>query len=177
MGLTMDERKSLVRETARRYQRAGKKQKGRILEEFLHSTGYNRKYAIHILANEGKTSWTKRRDEVVGLRMKASCRGGKRHKAGRKKVYDEAVCNSVLKIWRHFDHMCSKLLKEFIKVNIDDLFRSAWLRLDEDHREPLLYISAATIDRMVCHERKQCKLMKGTCGTKPGSHHLPVGAL
>jgi hypothetical protein len=96
MGLTMNERKSLVRETARRYQRAGKKQKGYILEEFLHSTGYNRKYAIHILANEGKTSWTRRSDEAVGLRMKASYRGGKRHKAGRKRVYDEALCTSVL---------------------------------------------------------------------------------
>ena len=177
MGLTMNERKSLVRETARRYQRAGKKQKGYILEEFLHSTGYNRKYAIHILANEGKTSWTRRSDEAVGLRMKASYRGGKRHKAGRKRVYDEALCTSVLKIWRHFDHMCSKLLKEFIKVNIDDLYRSTWLRLDVDHREPLLQISAATIDRMVFRERRQCKLMRGTCGTKPGSmlrNQIPI---
>lgn len=177
MGLTMDERKSLVRETAKRYRQAGKRQKGLILDEFVQSTGYNRKYAIHILANEGKVSWSKAPGQVVGVRMKATYRGGRRQKSGRKRVYGAEVCGSVLKIWRHFDRMCSKLLKEFIRVNIDDLYRSKWLRLDAAHRQPLLDISAATIDRAVAAERKQYRQMRGSCTTRAGSmlrNQIPI---
>ena len=49
MGLDMKTRKKLTEETAKRYCTAGKKQKSKIIDEFTATTGYNRKYAIHIL--------------------------------------------------------------------------------------------------------------------------------
>lgn len=177
MGLTMSERRSMVREIAKRYQRAKKKEKGNILNEFVELSGYNRKYAIHILANEGKVVWKYKPGDPVGVRMQVSHRGGKRPRAGRKRVYDEAVRNSILKIWRYFDHMCSKLLKVFLVINIDDLYRSKWLRLDPQCRDKLLSISAATIDRMLVAERKEWKKLKGSCRTKPGSmlrNQIPI---
>ena len=45
MGLTMSERRSLTEEVVRRYRRAGKKEKGVILGEFVKSSGYKRKKA------------------------------------------------------------------------------------------------------------------------------------
>jgi hypothetical protein len=177
MGLTMKERKSLVRETAKRYQRAKKKEKGEILNEFEKLTGYNRKYAIHILANEGKVTWKFKPGQPVGVRMQAVHLGGKRQKTGRKRVYDELVRTSILKIWRYFDHMCSKLLKVFMVINIDDLYRSRWLRLDPQCRDKLLSISAATIDRILVHERREWKQLKGSCRTTPGSmlrNQIPI---
>ena len=49
MGLDM--KSKLSEETAKRYCTAAKKQKMKILDEFIATTGYNRKYAIHVLKN------------------------------------------------------------------------------------------------------------------------------
>ena len=54
IGLTMKEKKALTREIARRYRRGSKKEKHMMLDEFTRTTGYNRKYAIHLLTNWGK---------------------------------------------------------------------------------------------------------------------------
>ena len=54
MGLTMKDKKALTQELARRYRGSDRKQKTTILDEFVSTTGYRRKYAIHLLANWGK---------------------------------------------------------------------------------------------------------------------------
>ena len=53
MGLTMSERRSLTEEVVRRYRRAGKKEKGVILGEFVKSSGYKRKQQFSIWVNWG----------------------------------------------------------------------------------------------------------------------------
>ncbi|MCL2380885.1 MAG: hypothetical protein FWC64_04750 [Treponema sp.] len=76
MGLNMKERKPLLREAAKRYQRARtKKEKPMILDEAIAYTGINRKYLIHILANAGKTAVTrmgKGYDTIQNLRHQAA---------------------------------------------------------------------------------------------------------
>ena len=54
MGFTMRERHAVVRELARPYQKETKNQRGRILDEFAHLTGYSRCYAAFVLRNCGK---------------------------------------------------------------------------------------------------------------------------
>ena len=54
----MKTRKKLTEETAKRYCTAGKKQKSKMIDEFVANTGYNRKYAIHILKNTAKINTT-----------------------------------------------------------------------------------------------------------------------
>ena len=54
MGLTAKEKQSTIRITAPRYQRASKKQKGVILDEFIALTGYERDYAASVLRMHGK---------------------------------------------------------------------------------------------------------------------------
>ena len=56
MGLNMHEKKALAREASKRYQKAGRKDKARILDELAKTTDYNRKYALHLLANWGKSA-------------------------------------------------------------------------------------------------------------------------
>lgn len=46
MGLTMREKKSVTKEFIMRYQKATKKEKHAILNEFVFLTQYHRKYAI-----------------------------------------------------------------------------------------------------------------------------------
>ena len=50
----MGEKKSITREMARKYRKADKKGKQSILDDLVHVSEYNRKYAIHLLANWGK---------------------------------------------------------------------------------------------------------------------------
>ena len=54
MRLTMAERKAVVEVTAGGYRRSGKKEKGRILDEFTQETGYNRSYARQVLRGAGR---------------------------------------------------------------------------------------------------------------------------
>jgi hypothetical protein len=46
----MNERKAVTRETREEYLKAGKKEKGLILDQYLRLTGYNRKYAVRALS-------------------------------------------------------------------------------------------------------------------------------
>ncbi|MBE0618563.1 MAG: hypothetical protein IH608_11660 [Proteobacteria bacterium] len=47
----MRERRAVLNATAKRYQKATKKDRGRILDEFTLLTGYGRKYAAWVLTN------------------------------------------------------------------------------------------------------------------------------
>jgi len=49
MSLTLDERRVVIRETAERYNKERKKEKVKILDEFVYLTGYNRCYASYVL--------------------------------------------------------------------------------------------------------------------------------
>ena len=54
MELNLKDRQKLTKVTARKYRTAKKQEKTKILDTFIGQTNYGRKYAIHILANEGK---------------------------------------------------------------------------------------------------------------------------
>jgi hypothetical protein len=57
MGLDMNDKRILTNQVSARYQQAGKKAKGIILDEFIRTTGYTRKYAIHLLTAWNTTHW------------------------------------------------------------------------------------------------------------------------
>ena len=50
----MKERRRLAEATAGRYRKAGKKEKRKILDEFVASTGFARSYAALVLRNQGR---------------------------------------------------------------------------------------------------------------------------
>ena len=47
MGLMMSERRAVIKAWSSQYRKAGKKEKGRILDELVALTGYNRCYAVN----------------------------------------------------------------------------------------------------------------------------------
>ena len=51
MGLDMKDKKKVYREIVRRYQKSNKKGKGKLLDEYTVTLGYNRDYLAHILLN------------------------------------------------------------------------------------------------------------------------------
>ncbi|MGC8872797.1 MAG: transposase, partial [Caldimicrobium sp.] len=54
MALSLKTKKELTIELAKRYQKASKKEKSEILDEFTNITGYNRSYASYLLNRHGK---------------------------------------------------------------------------------------------------------------------------
>jgi hypothetical protein len=139
----------------RRYRRAGKTYKTRLIDEVCEVCGYERKYAIKLLNGVRNTS------------------GGRR---GRKSEYDEPELIRALKtLWVKSGLMCSKRLKQALPH---------WLKHYEAHveelsapcRSNLLKISPASIDRQLKPYKAQLQRRRNT-GTKPGTllkNQIPI---
>lgn len=68
MWLDMKVRHRLTDEVASsRYRGATREQKRTILDEFVVTTGYNRKYAIHLFARWGKSTFLTEDDTLLRL--------------------------------------------------------------------------------------------------------------
>ncbi len=173
MGLTMSERKALTKQTAVRYRKSEKKQKGKILDEFVAATGYTRKYAGWILCNVGKKKIVYLNGEVVELVVGQPRR--KRRKP-RERIYDEAVFKALKKIWAMFDCICGKRLVVVLRTMLPVLEKFGEIDLSEEISAKLRQISAATIDRMLAKEKQKLRI-KGRGHTKPGTllkNQIPI---
>ena len=162
MGLFMQEKKALTREVSKRYQNAGKKEKTRILDELVKTTGYNRKYILHVLANLGKTATAIVSGRMV--RLKASQHKRKKG-GGRKPIYTDEVVEVLRAIWIFFWYRCGKILAPFLREQMKYL--EAEFAITPEIKKLLLKISPSTIDRKLTTDKKKLALKGKTC-TKPG---------
>ncbi len=169
MGLTAKEKISATKVTAPRYQKAMKKQKGIILEEFVALTGYDRCYATRLLRTHGKKVYINGNTVIVGD-------VGKKIKKQRSRFYDQVVLTVLTKIWLIMDCICGKRLVPMLPDLIPILKKHHEITLDAGTTAKLLAISSATIDRLLKAERKKYQL-KGRSHTKPGTllkHQIPI---
>ena len=169
--LTMRQKQAVTRETALRYKRARKKEKGVILTEFVKITGYNRSYASRVLRQK-----VRRRVigqvQVSGLNVLfVENKRTKKRKQRRPKArkYDRKVFFALRKIWIISDCICGKRLAPLLPEIIPALEKFKEIQLDKETREKLLSISPATIDRMLTKTRESYQLKKGFSTTKPGT--------
>jgi hypothetical protein len=110
-----------------RYQRAGRKYKSRILDEFCEVCGYARKYAIGLLQRKPRA---------------------RARKPGPKRRYDEAVLAPLKAIWLLSEQMCSKRLKAAVPIWLP-FYEQAHGALEASLRQKLLRISPAAMDRLL----------------------------
>lgn len=130
----MATRKELIGAVGARYRGAPRGEKQKILDEFAALTGYHRKHAIRILSGE----------PVEG------------HLAvTRNRIYDEAARQALIMLWEAADRICGKRLKVMIPVLIDAMERFGHLDLNQNVKDKVLAVSAATIDRMLARTRLQ----------------------
>jgi|SRR5581483_11016936 hypothetical protein len=133
-----------------RYERAGRKHKSKILDEFCAVCGYHRKFALRVLNRP--------------LRRR-------RKRPGPKPRYDAAKLRPALtQLWLLADQPCGKLLKTALPLWLP--FVPEAQRVQHD----LLAMSAATLDRLLKRARFQHR-RRGLCATKPGKllrHHIPL---
>jgi len=169
MGLTMKEKQRITKEIAGRYQKGSKKRKGKILDEFVQLTGYNRVYASHVLHSHGRVM---RNGVGIVMILDATKKGSRQ----RQKTYDRKVYDALRKIWAIMDYICGKRLAPILREVVPRLERHKEIVLDKETRHKLVRVSAATIDRLLAPERKRLTL-KGRSHTKPGTllkHQIPI---
>jgi hypothetical protein len=165
----MNENTAIIKAWSERYRKAGKKEKGAILDELTALTGYNRWYAVGLLRGEGKVIRAGRRVRLVGDLSKKA-------KRVRPRIYDEVVHERLQEIWAIMDFVCGKRLAAILPEVVPILERHHEIELNEGTRKKLLSISAATIDRLLAPERRKWAL-RGRSGTKPGTllkHQIPI---
>jgi len=131
----------LIAALRKRYRVSSKKEKTKILDEFVSLTEYHRKYAVRLLGGYYPVS-----HEI-------------KQGYGRR-IYNEAVREALILIWEAGDRICSKRLKAILPTLVDSLERHGHLDLDPEVRRCLLSASAATLDRLMRPIRKEAKPKK-----------------
>jgi hypothetical protein len=131
-----------------RYIKANKAGKKQILDEFVETTGYHRKYAIRVLRHGPKPK---------GLK-----------KPGRRKIYQGEVVQVLEQIWEIYGRICSKRLHPFLSEGVQILERCDELSLSPQTKQLLLSMSRATIDRCL-KKARFIHPQHGLSTTKPGS--------
>ena len=170
MGLDMKTRKKVCTEIFRRYQKAGKKGKTKILDEYVSTLNYNRDYLAHILSNWGKTHYALSSDKSVKYITKPSVKG--LHKApgnkktGRPEKYNKVFVKLLSEIWNLFDFQCGKLLAPLMRGMIS--FLTVEFDISEELCMLIKSVSPATIDRKLKKAKERFRI-KGISTTKPGS--------
>jgi hypothetical protein len=155
--MTLKARRELLKAVRDRYWRASKKEKTLILDEFVASTGYHRKYALALLSRR------RRQNSVVGAASPAAA-GARR----RRRTYTQDVVDALVFIWKACDCIGSKRLHPFLPEMVAALERHGELQLPVQTRQLLLSMSRATIDRLLKPARRG-RIPHGRSTTKPGT--------
>jgi hypothetical protein len=135
----MATRDELIAVAGERYQRSGRRERGRILDEFTALTGFHRKHAMRLLRSSAKSDRNAGRPE--------------------RRIYGEAVRETLIVLWETSDRLCGKRLRPLVPILIESMERAGHLQLALEVRAGLLAVSAATIDRALAG-------MKGEAGRK-----------
>ena len=95
-----------------RYRASSKREKSRILDEFIAVTGHHRKHGIRRLGESGDD----------GEQQPAVKKG--------RRIYDEAVRQAVIVVWEAADRICGKRLKVALPHLVESMERHGHLDLD-----------------------------------------------
>jgi hypothetical protein len=158
----MKERKAVTKQLATTYNRAPKKEKGKILDTLIDLAGYNRSYAARVLRQRARSKRVRKAEKKT-----TRCRPRK---------YGREVLVALRKIWVICDCICGKRLAPYLPEIIPVLERCGELAISEEVRQKLLEISPATVDRLLASVKKQYQL-KARSTTKPGTllkHQIPI---
>lgn len=147
--LTMNQRIALTGVVRKRYQKARKADKSRMLNELISNSGYNRSYARRLLGSKKRL-------------------GRKRGYPVRKRIYDASIFYPLRTLWLAADGICGQRLKPYLPELIRVLEEQKELRLNKRIKTKLYHMGSATIDRMLKATKKQYRL-KGKSTTKPGT--------
>jgi hypothetical protein len=154
--MSFQAKRELLDICASRYREATTSEKTVILNEFVASTGYARKYAIRLLTHPPQCA-------VQTIRRP------------RAHHYGVDVQQALTTAWMASNCICAKRLVPFLPELVPVLERHGHLTLSQGTRASLLSLSAATADRLLRPLRSDTP--RGRSTTKPGrllKHQVPV---
>ena len=151
-------RKELLKAIQQRYRELSKIDKTKILDEFVALTGYHRKHGLRLLKEPCETE-----SKTVQYRCVRS-----------RRVYDEAVKETLTVMWEASDRICGKRLKAIIRELLAAMERYGHLSLDPEVRKRVLRVSAATIDRLLKPIRDRAKSRRKRHRLKKVSEEVAV---
>ncbi|MCB9418586.1 MAG: DDE-type integrase/transposase/recombinase [Ardenticatenaceae bacterium] len=152
--MSQHSKRELVQRLQPRYLKADRKEKTKILDEFVAVTGLHRKAAIRRLRQQNQP---------------------KRERRGRQKIYTGSVVSALTQIWRICGGICGKRLQPILADMVTSLERHQELALDQETKRLVLAVSPATIDRLL--QPFKTSQQRGQSTTKPGGllkHQIPV---
>lgn len=141
-------RRELLIQIKPRYREAENKQKKSILDEFVASTGSSRKYAIRLLCSKNHFL-------------------SKEIKRPRAKYYGTEDQEVIKLAWSATNYIAAKRLAPFLKEIVPALERHGHIKLEDESRNRITSISAATIDRIL-HSYRKKQQGRGISTTKSG---------
>jgi len=163
MGLNMKEKKAVRREYKPRYQKASKKEKKTLLDEFIRLTGYHRKSAVRLLSTKQIKQLMLYIDgkpvKVKPEKKRPSNRKGKR-------IYTDEVIDALRLVWTFFWFKCGKILAPLMRQQMSYIAQWPAFGITGEISEKLRKISPASIDRYLKKDKQALKL-KGKSLTKP----------
>lgn len=154
-GISKRARTEVIAALHQRYQSATKREKTRILDEFVAVAQCHRKHAVRLLSSGNEAP--KPNVPVAGRR-----------------VYDEAVREALIIAWEAADRICGKRLKAILPSLVEAMERHGHLALAPRIRERVLSVSAATIDRILAPVRNEAGRRKRRRVKKKMSHQVPT---
>ena len=151
--MSCEARQEYLRAQRTRYRRASRAQKGRILDEVCELLGMHRKSLVRIFGRR-PTRKAKRR--------------------GPKPRYGAEVLAPLKVIWRTAQQPCSKRLRVVVAAWLP-YYERHYGAVDEEVREGLLSVSAATIDRLMAPVRARARRgLSATSATNRLKGQIPI---
>lgn len=172
MEMTMKSRQELTAVTARRYRKAKRPEKMKMLDEFVAATKYNRGYAATLLRSYG----LKKTIPGKGGTTRLVTTKRKRTAGGRPKIYGKAETAMLRLLWGKLGFLCGKRLAPVLRTIVPTLRKDPFLNMSQEVAEALMRMSPATIDRLLAPTRRKMAL-KGKTYTRPTSRladQIPV---
>ncbi|MDR2042128.1 MAG: DDE-type integrase/transposase/recombinase [Tannerella sp.] len=159
----MQQKQAVTREYRPRYQKASKKEKQSLLDEFTRLTGYHRKSAVRLLTAKPV------REVLVSLDGKpVKLKPQKKRPPNRKgkRLYTDEVIASLRAVWAFFWFKCGKILAPLMRQQMPFIAQWPTFNITPHVAEKLKAISPATIDRRLKKDKEALRL-KGKSLTKP----------
>jgi hypothetical protein len=159
----MQEKQAVTREYIPRYQKAAKKTKSALLDEFTRLTGYHRKSAVRLLSKKPV-----REILIYGKGEAVKLKPEKKRPANRKgkRLYTDEVIATLRLLWAFFWYKCGKILAPLMRQQMPFIAQWPAFHITPDIAEKLSTISPATIDRYLKKDKAALRL-KGESLTKP----------
>jgi hypothetical protein len=137
----MQEKQAVTREYIPRYQKAAKKTKSALLDEFTRLTGYHRKSALRLLSHKPV-----REILLYGKGETVKLKPEKKRPANRKgkRLYTDEVIVSLRLIWAFFWYKCGKILAPLMRQQMPFIAQWQAFHITPHIAEKLITISPRT---------------------------------